>query len=110
MRDNIHHNYLRTLRKRSGLTEVQVAHLLGCQSWSKVSRHELGITRPALADLAAYELIYDQPMRTLFAPAFCLARINLRHWTAAMIVQEKAGMNRKAVLDTLADILRRCEG
>lgn len=109
MRENIQHNYLRTLRKRSGLTEAQVARLLGCRSWSTVSRHELGITTPALSDLAAYELIYNQPLRTLFAPAFGLARADLAQWATALMAQEKTGMKRKAVLDTLADILRRCE-
>jgi transcriptional regulator with XRE-family HTH domain len=34
-------NYLRTYRKRSGLSQDEVAFLSGCQTGTKVSRYEL---------------------------------------------------------------------
>ena len=40
------HNYLRTYRKRAGLSQAEVAFLLGCHSGAKVSRYEHAARRP----------------------------------------------------------------
>lgn len=60
-------HYLRTHRRRSGLSERQVAYLLGCASGSKVSRYERFARLPDLRTLLAYEIIFHAPAQELLA-------------------------------------------
>jgi transcriptional regulator with XRE-family HTH domain len=60
-------NYLRTYRKKLGLTQREVAFLLGCHSGAKVSRYERLGRLPSLATIFAYEVIFQKPTRELFA-------------------------------------------
>ena len=61
------HNYLRTYRKRAGLSQAEVAFLLGCHSGAKVSRYEHAARRPSLETVFAYEVILHTALRDLFA-------------------------------------------
>jgi transcriptional regulator with XRE-family HTH domain len=63
-------NYLRTYRKRSGLSQEEVAFLLGCQNGTKVSRYERFARKPSLESLFAYEVVFGAPARELFAGAY----------------------------------------
>ena len=63
-------NYLRTYRKRSGLSQDEVAFLLGGQSGTKVSRYERYARKPNLETLFAYELVFGAPARELFAGVY----------------------------------------
>ena len=63
-------NYLRTYRKRSGLSQDEVAFLLGCQNGTKVSRYERFSRKPSLETLFAYEVVFGAPARELFAGAY----------------------------------------
>ncbi len=58
--------YLRTYRKRSGLSQDEVAFLLGSGSGAKVSRYEHSARRPGLQTLFAYEVIFQVRARELF--------------------------------------------
>ena len=63
-------NYLRTYRKRSALSQEEVAFLLGTKGLNKgtkVSRDEHYARTPTLEDALAYEVIYGRPVRELFA-------------------------------------------
>lgn len=60
-------NYLRTHRRRSGLTQTEVAAVLGCKSGSQISRHERRVRTPELERALAYEALYRAPVRELFA-------------------------------------------
>lgn len=60
-------NYLRTYRKRSGFSQDEVAFLLGSSSGAKVSRYERFARQPSLRTLFAYEVIFQAPVRALFA-------------------------------------------
>ena len=63
-------NYLRTYRKRSGLSQDEVAFLLGCQKGTKVFRYERFVRKPSLESLFAYEVVFGTPARELFADAY----------------------------------------
>ena len=63
-------NYLRTYRKRSGLSQDEVAYLLGCQNGTKVSRYERFSRKPSLETLFAYEVVFGAPARELFAGVY----------------------------------------
>jgi transcriptional regulator with XRE-family HTH domain len=60
-------NYLRTHRKRSGLTQEEVAFLLGCEDGSQVSRYEKRRHLPPLETALACEAIFGVPIAELFA-------------------------------------------
>lgn len=63
-------NYLRTNRKKSALSQEEVAFLLGGIGESKgsnISRYESCRREPTLAAALAYEVICGKPVRELFA-------------------------------------------
>ncbi len=66
-------NYLRTYRKKLGLTQREVAFLLGCHSGAKVSRYERSGRIPASGRIFAYEAIFQKPARELFAGIYARA-------------------------------------
>lgn len=59
-------NYLRMYRKRAGLSQDEVAFLLGVKSGAKVSRYERRRRVPPLETALAYEAIFRIPVRELF--------------------------------------------
>lgn len=63
-------HYLRTYRKRRGLTQDEVAYLLGLVNGSKVSRYERYKRLPTLETALAYEVIFRVSVRDLFAGLF----------------------------------------
>ena len=63
---HIQHQHLRMYRKRSPLLQSDVAHVLGLQDYSIVSRWEQGERRPSIDMLLAYHLLFDMPVETLF--------------------------------------------
>jgi transcriptional regulator with XRE-family HTH domain len=60
-------NYLRTHRKRSGLTQREVAFLLGFENGNQVSRYEKRLRLPPLETALACEAIFGVPIAELFA-------------------------------------------
>src|SRR5713226_2588747 len=60
-------NYLRTYRKRSGLTQREVAFLLGCRNGAQVSRYEKRRRVPPLGMALACEAAFGVPVSELFA-------------------------------------------
>ena len=60
-------NYLRTYRKRSGLTQREVAFLLGSRNGAQLSRYEKQRRLPPLRTALAFEAIFKIPLAELFA-------------------------------------------
>jgi transcriptional regulator with XRE-family HTH domain len=60
-------NYLRTYRKRSGLTQSEVAFLLGCKDGTKISRYERRHRLPNLRTAFACASILQVPLATIFS-------------------------------------------
>jgi len=63
-------NYLQSQRKRLSLSQEEVGFLLGISGMNKgekVCRDENFAREPSLQDALAYEAIYGQPVRELFA-------------------------------------------
>ncbi len=63
-------NYLRTYRKRAGLSQKEVAFLLGCTRSAKVSRYETCARRPNLDAVFACQALFHVPASELFAGEF----------------------------------------
>jgi transcriptional regulator with XRE-family HTH domain len=60
-------NYLRTTRKRTALSQEEVAFLLGNHGGAKLCRHERFACQPKLETILAFEAIYHKPASELFA-------------------------------------------
>ena len=63
-------NYLLSHRKSLGLSQDEVAFLLGAQSGAKVCRYERLVREPTLATALAYEAIFQKPVSELFGGLF----------------------------------------
>lgn len=63
-----HHleNYLRTYRKQSGLSQREVAFLVGWKSGEQFSRYEKRRRLPTFRDALACETVFDVPIGELF--------------------------------------------
>jgi transcriptional regulator with XRE-family HTH domain len=64
----MHHkvqSYIRTHRRRVGLTQQELAFLLGCGSGAKVSRYERLARKPNLETAFACQAIFDAPSHEL---------------------------------------------
>src|SRR6185295_1549831 len=59
-------NYLRAHRKRLGLSQEEVAFLLGTPGGAKVCRYERFSRQPNLETLLACEVIFPKSVRELF--------------------------------------------
>lgn len=64
-------NCLRTQRKRSGLSQQEVAFLLGSKHGARVCRHERREQTPNLRTLLAYEILFQTPIRDLYDGVQC---------------------------------------
>ena len=67
-------HYLRTYRRRFGLSQEEIARLLGASSGTKVSRYESFKRHPSVIAVFAYEIIFNKPIRDLFAGAYNAVR------------------------------------
>src|SRR5579862_5435310 len=59
-------NYLRAHRKRSGLSQAELAFLLAIRSPSEISRYEHGQQTPKLRKLLAYQFLFQTPIREMY--------------------------------------------
>jgi transcriptional regulator with XRE-family HTH domain len=58
--------YLRFLRKRSGLSQRDVARILGCVSAFQVSRHEHSASSPSVEAAFGYQVLFQQSASEIF--------------------------------------------
>src|ERR1700682_3702001 len=63
-------HYLRIERRRAGLSQTDIAALLGIRTASKISRYERGRRLPPLKTALAYEAILGKPIAELFGGTF----------------------------------------
>jgi len=97
--------YLRTYRRRFGLTQKEMAHLLGCKSEAKVSRYENSGRLPPLKTALMYEAIFGVPVSKLFAGIYSqVEKETAKHAKTLMQKLEKPDPHRKATRK--ADLLR----
>ena len=54
-------SYLKTYRKKGGLTQDEVAFLLGCESGTKISRFEHRARQPNLETAFACQVVFGIP-------------------------------------------------
>jgi transcriptional regulator with XRE-family HTH domain len=66
MKDQVAGNYLRTHRKKAGLTQREMGKLLGFSGAGQVSRHERSRSVPTLRNALAYESVFRVPVAEIF--------------------------------------------
>ena len=63
---HIHQNSLRLVRKRTKLTQIDMASILKTPDFANISRWEQGLKTPSLDILIGYHLLFDIPIESLF--------------------------------------------
>ena len=103
-------NYLKTYRRRSGLSQDEMAFLLGSASGTKVSRYESRVRRPTIETALAYEAIFQVPASALFAGLYekvekeITARAQMLARKLAGSEPRKATPSKMALLDALCSM------
>src|SRR5262249_50669091 len=72
-------HYLRACRRRSGLSQSDVAYLLGTKTRAQVSRYERGWHAPPLRTALAFEALFGVPISKIFAGIYESVRRELKH-------------------------------
>lgn len=61
-------NYLRVYRKRSSLTQADIAFLMKLPDYSNISRYEKGQREPSIEFLLVYHLLFSTTVESFFEP------------------------------------------
>jgi len=67
-------SYLRTHRKRSGLSQREIAIVLGTLSRPQVGRHERSLAIPIFIAAIGYETVFRIPLEELFPGIYEMVR------------------------------------
>lgn len=62
----IQQNFLRIVRKRTQLTQIDIASIMKISDSANVSRWEHGMKNPGVEILLTYHLLFDIPIESLF--------------------------------------------
>jgi len=60
-------NYVRMYRKRSGLSQAEIAYLIGCKSRAQISQYERRNSMPPLRTALALQATLNVPISDLYA-------------------------------------------
>ncbi len=60
-------NYIALHRKQAGLSQDELAIMLGLEGRGSISRYEIALRLPELQTLIALEVVFDEPIQKLFA-------------------------------------------
>ena len=99
-------NYVRMQRLRAGLSQSELAFLLGCHSSSKVSRYEQLKRDPSFETALACQAIFRAPVVELFPGTYTLVERQVKR-RAAVLAERLEGNSEKDRLrieQFLADI------
>lgn len=94
------HNYLRAHRKRTGLTQDELALLLGCKDGTKVSRYERLCRAPNLETAFACQAIFSVPAHELFPGIYQ----NVEH-----VIKKRAELLKKKLGGMPSNAVRECK-
>jgi len=104
MPDHHHGEYLKMLRRESGLTQDELAFLLGLESGSKISRYERARRKPGFRTLIGLEIALRTRLDTLFAIDGDKARRLLRK-RAGILLRRAPAARRRSIARRRFDFL-----
>ena len=92
--------YLRSLRSRSGLTQRELASILGLVAGVTVSRHERESTIPMLLVALSYQAVFRAPIDQLFPGTYETVQQNIEDRLARFEaeLQRSSVKGRKAAM------------
>jgi transcriptional regulator with XRE-family HTH domain len=96
-------NYISMHRMQAGLSQDELAIMLGLEGRGSVARYELALRLPELQTLLALELIFDEPLQKLFAGVAQKVRADIPRRARALLEgaaeqQTSAGTAQKQAL------------
>lgn len=103
--------YLRACRRRSGLSQSEVAYLLGSKTKNQVSRYERRQCAPPLRAVLALEALFGAPASEIFAGTRETVRKELKSRARALAVELKAQggtRNRRVTEQKLQWLVEHC--
>lgn len=103
-------NLLLKYRKRSALSQEEVAFLLGVQSGAKVCRYERFLREPGLQTALAFEAMFGCPISELFPSLFAKAQRKVKARAKKLERKEFRGNSTRLVArkrQVLAEIASR---
>ncbi len=95
-------NYLRTYRRRAGLSQGEIALLLGTASGTRVARYERFNREPGLHTALAFEIIFHAPAEDLFAGLYDRIEREVRHRAELVVRKLEAGKQDRLTQHKLA--------
>jgi len=91
--------HLRNLRKRSGLSQKELAHILGFRSGVPISRHERSESVPDLLTAFGYEAIFRVPITQMFPGLYETVELGIEERLTNMESElgQSAAIGREAI-------------
>jgi DNA-binding XRE family transcriptional regulator len=77
-------NYLRSHRRKSGLSQRELAHIVGYDTQAPVSEHERSVAIPALLIALSYEVVFRVPLSELFPALYRTVEVNIEEQLTRM--------------------------
>lgn len=99
-------NYLRSFRQKSGLSQEEISFLIGAKCGTGISRYERGRREPSFEALLAFEAIFGESARELFAGRWLKVESAVRE-RAEKLLREIASEKRNRAASFLAAITSR---
>ena len=103
--------YLRALRRKSALSQEDVAFLLGTYTGTRVSRHETGACAPPLEIALAYEVIFGAGTADIYEDLQLRIAQDVRkraHTLHESLAHRQSDRLRNEKRAALTEIIRRC--
>jgi len=93
-------NYLRSRRRKAGLSQRELARVLGFLTENQVGRHERGVLLPTFLVAISLEIVFRASTSELFPGVYETVRQNVEERLDALEreLQESSARGRKAAL------------
>jgi len=104
-------NYLRAYRKRSGLSQAEIAYLVGCKNRAQISQYELRTSTPPLPTALALQVALDVPIAELYAGTYDSIKKQVRrraHRLALELRAKNPGRGKSLILYRLQWLVEHC--
>jgi len=97
-------NYISMHREKSGLSQNELALLVGLEGATSIARYEKAVRQPELRTLVAFEVVLDEPLQALFAGECEYVRGQVRARARALLesMTDKPTEKNAQKLQTLA--------
>lgn len=93
-------SYLRTHRRKYGLSQSDLANILGLVTELQISRHERSLTMPLFLTAISYEIVFQVPLAELFPGIYETVRQNVEKRLAEIEerLHQSSAKGRRAAL------------